>query len=132
MSTNNAENVSFKILTMGRDEVDNRRPSNLRPLTLPALHAWIESKQIDSRVKEKLKKMASAYPQQALPSWVQNYNRHLAKAQKELKKTLDDEVQTAPIVELGDEERETNEEENRIPTNDEFDFGWENPGKDQG
>lgn len=133
MSTNNTENLGFKVLTMGREEVDGRRKSNLRPLTLEKLHAWIDNKRIDSRLKEELKKSAAAYPQQALSTWQRMYSQHLAKAQNMLKK------RPAPppvnAVELGDEptiKKETHEEENNVPANDEFDFGWKNPGQDQG
>lgn len=132
MSSNNTENLGFKVLTMGREEVDSRRPCNLRPLTLQKLYAWIDDKRIDSRLKEELKKSAASYPQQALSTWQKMYSQHLAKAQNTLKK------KPAPppvsVVELGDEIRkvEQHEEENNVPENDEFDAGWENHSQDQG
>jgi len=130
MSTNNTESLGFKVLTMGREENDARRPCNLRPMTLARLHAWIEAKTIDVRLKAELKKSAASYPQQALGMWLKMYSRHLATAQNSLQ-----EKPVAPkefLVELGDEpEREIHEEENSIPFNDEFDAGWENPSKDQ-
>ena len=131
MSTNNTESVGFKVLTMGRGENDTRKPCNLRPMTLARLHAWIDAKTIDVRLKAELKKSSSAYPQQALGTWMKMYSRHLSTAQNLLQ-----DKPAAPkefLVELGDEPgREIYEEENSIPFNDEFDSGWENPSKDQG
>lgn len=130
MSTNNTESLGFKVLTMGREEFDARQPCNLRPMTLARLHAWIDSKTIDVRLKAELKKSSAAYPQQALGTWLKMYSRHLATAQNSLQ-----DKPVAPkefLVELGDEpEREIHEEENNVPFNDEFDAGWENPSKDQ-
>jgi hypothetical protein len=132
MSTNNTENLGFRILTMGREEVDARRPCNLRPLTLEKLNAWIDAKRIDSRLKEELKKSAASYPNQALFTWQKMYSKHLAKAQNTLQ---DKPAPPSPVsaVELGDEPyiKRDDREENNIPDND-FDDGWENPGKDQG
>jgi len=119
MSTNNTENLGFKILSMGRDEFDTRNPCNLRPMTLAKLHAWIDAKSIDVRLKVELKKSCSVYPQQALGTWLRMYSRHLATAQKALKKkpTLKES-----LVELGDEPiGEIYEQENNIPFNEEFD-----------
>jgi len=119
MSTNNTENLGFKVLTMGREEVDSRRPSNLRPLTLQKLQAWIDNKRIDSRLKEELKKSAATYPQQALSTWQKMYSQHLAKAQNALRQKP---APPSPVVELGDEPRKVeNEKENNVPENDEFD-----------
>jgi hypothetical protein len=130
MSTNNTESLGFKVLTMGREEFDARQPCNLRPMTLARLHAWIDSKTIDVRLKAELKKSSAAYPQQALGTWLKMYSRHLATAQNSLQ-----DKPVAPkefLVELGDEpEREIYEEENNVPFNDEFDAGFENPSKDQ-
>jgi len=130
----NTENVGFKVITMGREEVDNRRQSNLRPLSLKKLLAWIDGKRIDSRLKAELKKMAAAYPNQALIVWQRNYSVHLAKAQNMLRNKP--APPPANVVELGDEpyeNRDTHEEESILnaPDND-FDAGWENPGEDQG
>jgi len=130
MSTNNTENLGFKVLTMGREEFDARRPCNLRPMTLARLHAWIDSKTIDVRLKAELKKSSAAYPQQALGTWLRMYPRHLATAQNSLQEKPADIKEF--LVELGDEpERENYEEENTIPFNDEFDAGWESSSPDQ-
>jgi hypothetical protein len=127
----NTENLGFKVVSMGREEIDNRRPCNLRPLTLAKLYDWIDSKRIDSRLKEELKKSAGSYPQQALLTWQRTYAKHLAKAQNMLR----DKAVPPPenVVELGDEpyiKRDSYEEENNVPDND-FDAGWENSGEDQ-
>jgi type IV secretory pathway VirB9-like protein len=97
---------------------------------LEKLCAWIDNKRIDSRLKEELKKSAATYPNQALYTWQKMYPQHLAKAQNMLKKRA--AAAPPPVVELGDEPRKVeNEEENNVPEND-FDDGWENPGQDQG
>jgi hypothetical protein len=135
MSTNNAEGFNFKVLTMGRDEVDRRKPCNLNPLTLSKLFEWIESKSIDHRLKEQLKKSASKYPQQALPVWQKNYSRHVAAAQLLLRSQAIPTMNTS--IELGDsnlgerheekgerhEEKGERHEENNVPHNEEFDAG---------
>ena len=120
MSTNNTENLGFKVLTMGRDEFDTRQPCDLRPMTLARLHAWIDSKTIDIRLKNELKKSSSAYPQQALGTWLKMYSRHLAIAQKSLqeKPIVPKEI----LVELGDEPKGNIYEESNVPYNEEFDF----------
>lgn len=120
MSTNNTEGINFKVSSMGREEVDNRPPCNLRPLTLSKLHAWIDGKSIDSRLKEELKKSASKYPQQALSTWQKRYSKHLANAQNALMKKPVTSI--APIVELGDEPQNTIVEDlMNVPKNNEFD-----------
>jgi hypothetical protein len=138
MSTNNTEGCKFKITTMGRTEVDNRKPCNLKPLTIQMIHDWIDSKPIEERLKVELKKSAATYPNQALWAWQKNYSRHLANIQNRLQKTA---APKKPFVELGDEQpvirkREAYEENRTVlptlPENDEFDAGWENPGEDQG
>ena len=117
MSTNNAEGLNFKIVSMGKDAVDQRELCNLRPLTLEKLYEWIDAKTIDSRLKDYLKKSASKYPHQALPTWQKNYIKHVANAQKFFQK------QAVPTmskkVELGDEDPD--EINNDMPYNDEFD-----------
>lgn len=118
MSTNNTEGLNFKIVSMGKDAVDQREPCNLRPLTLEKLFAWIDTKTIDPRLKEYLKKSASKYPHQALPTWQKNYIKHVAAAQKLFQKQA---IPTMPkTVELGDEDQ--NEiDDSHMPHNEEFD-----------
>ena len=81
MSTNNAENLNFRIIS----GVPDRIPNNFRILTIKELLRWIDEKDIDEQVKEELKKMCSKYPQQALTNWKSNYNIHLRKANLKLK-----------------------------------------------
>lgn len=102
MSVGNPEQFKFKILTTGREDVDNRKPCNLTPLTLEKLLNWIEAQRIDENVKLELKKSASNYPHQALGTWRKNYSKHVATAQAKLKKI----AKTTPkpkLPELGDE-----------------------------
>jgi hypothetical protein len=84
MSTQNAEGLKFRVVSTGNPTVDRRKPCKLRVLTQEKLQAWIESQQLDARVKQHLKLMAGQYPQQALEAWVKNYNYHLAKAQEKV------------------------------------------------
>lgn len=86
MSTNNTENIGFKIVSMGKEDVDNRPVCNFRTLTLEKLFAWIDAKNVDARIKVELKKSASQYPQQALGRWQKTYPRHLSNIQKKLQK----------------------------------------------
>lgn len=135
MSTNNTENLGFKVLTMGREEFDARTPCNLRPMTLAKLHAWIDDKNIDVRLKAELKKSSSAYPQQALGTWLRMYSRHLATAQNALQDKLSNPKEI--LVELGDEpERIIHEESNNVPFNEEFDYSpvasWKSPSENKG
>jgi hypothetical protein len=123
LMSKNAEFFDFKIST-GSNETSNKKREicNLRPLTLKVLLDWIDSKNIDIKLKEHLKKSASKYPQQALPIWQKNYQKHLGNAQISLRN------QSIPTMDsnLG----ENNEQENKIPYNEEFDAGWESFGKD--
>lgn len=123
MSTNNTEGLNFKIVSMGKDAVDQREPCNLRPLTLEKLFEWIDAKTSDARLKDYLKKSASKYPNQALSTWQKNYTKHVATAQKFFKKQA---VPTmSKTVELGDEDQ--NEIDTHVPNhshtphNEEFD-----------
>jgi len=102
MSVGNPEQFNFKILTTGREDVDNRKPCNLSPLTLEKLLKWIDKQTVDENTKRELKKSASNYPHQALGSWQKNFSKHVATAQAKLKKI----VKTTPkpkLPELGDE-----------------------------
>jgi hypothetical protein len=118
MSLNSAENLGFKIVTMGREEIDKRKPCNLRTVTQAKLQAWIDAKSIDPRLKEELKKSVANYPQQALSTWQKMYNKHLVTAQNVIK------GKSAPIP----TENTIEKDQNNVPEND-FDAGWnENPG----
>ena len=97
-----AEGLKFKIVTMGQEQVDRRQPSNLRPITLPKLLAWIENQISDLKLQAELKKAAAAYPQQALWSFKQNFAKHVSRLQKKLKNNKSEEE--VPIKELGEDE----------------------------
>jgi len=85
MSTNTADNFNFKVMTMGKEAVDKRKPCQLNHLDLASLFHWIDSKNVEDRIKIELKKSASTYPQQALVHWQKNYTNHLAKAQEQVR-----------------------------------------------
>jgi hypothetical protein len=110
MSTNNAEGVNFKV-SMGNNESNNRSQSRFNSLTIKKLCDWIDSKPINSQLKEELKKSASSYPQQALSNWQKNYLTHLSTAQSFIQKRKKEDK---PLYELGDEPY-------RMPKNNEFD-----------
>lgn len=79
---NSNEGLNFRIHLIGQA---NRVPCNLNPITLDKLINWIDKKEVEMPVKEELKRMAGKYPENALPNWVKNYNRHLLKAKKKVK-----------------------------------------------
>lgn len=95
-----AEGINFKIVTMGREEVDTRQKSNLRSLTLQGLVKWIDKQNLDERVKAELKKAAGTYPQQALGAFRKNFSTHVSRVQKKLR------AETPIAKELGDDETE--------------------------
>lgn len=132
MSVGNPEQFKFKILTTGREDVDNRKPCNLTPLNLEKLLKWIDAQRIDENTKQELKKSASNYPHQALGVWQKNYSKHVAAAQAKLKKLPKTKP---PVAELGDEPTERRNESQSIEDTksyDDFesDFAdeFENPG----
>lgn len=93
----NTEKLRMKVSSMGHPIVDNRRPSNLKPVTLDSLLSYIDRTVRDERVREEVRKMAAAYPHQALPMFGKNLRLHIERAQKK--------VALTPINkgELGDE-----------------------------
>jgi hypothetical protein len=114
--TNSTEGVNFKVLTMGKSEIDRRQPSNLNVMNLKKVQSWIDAKPISDELKDELKKMASTWPDQALDFWVKSYSRHLENAQRNLTN------KPKPVVELGDEPYVSRNEVNQVPKNDEFDL----------
>jgi len=131
MSVGNPEQFKFKILTTGREDVDNRKPCNLTPLNLEKLLKWIDAQRIDENTKRELKKSASNYPHQALETWRKNYSKHVASAQAKLKKLPKTKP---PVEELGDEPMELRNgksiEDTKIYDDFESNFTdeFENPG----
>jgi hypothetical protein len=97
MANNPAENLNFRLVTTGNPLVDNRQPSNLRPLTLEKLNAYIDVRVKDKKLAELVKKLAKGYPQQALWSFKKNIQTHIGRAQKQLAQ------QPLETGELGDE-----------------------------
>ena len=78
-----AENIDVKLIS-GNYEVDNRKPSNLRILTLEKLFAFIDGKVKDEKLAEIVKNAAKQYPQQALSNFKKNIQSHIAQSQKKL------------------------------------------------
>lgn len=106
MSVGNPEQFKFKILTTGREDVDNRKPCDLTPLTLEKLLKWIDVQRIDENTKSELKKSASKYPHQALGAWRKNYAKHVAAAQAKVKTAKPVKAPKPKLPELGDEPME--------------------------
>lgn len=77
------EKFDFKFKMISKE--GSQRLDNLRPLNLKKLFTWIDSQTQNERLREQLKKSASAYPHQALARWQKNYNLNVAKAQAVLK-----------------------------------------------
>lgn len=63
---------------------ERRRPCNFKPLNLQQVYKWIDSLDLDPAETAAVKKAAGNYPSQALGSFKRNFNRILAKAQKQL------------------------------------------------
>ena len=118
MTGDNTEGINFKVITTGRPDVDGRKPCNFKPLTLRRLVEWIDAKPISFALKEELKKMASAYPEQALHKWQLAYQRHLAAAQQSLV-GKDVYIVTSELGE--DEPPESPKNDNKAPRFSEFD-----------
>lgn len=107
------EGMNFKISTMGKSEVDRRRPTNLKPLTIEKVLLFIDSKQIDPHVKALLRDMAQNYPKNALQNWMKNFSKHLSKAQKLIRQK--------PMQPVDNIEQDlVAEEELKLPENNEF------------
>ena len=129
MASNTTEGVNFRVVSMGRDEVDSRRPCNFRPLTLENLYQWIDSKNLEPRIKAELKAMAGQWPQQALPVWQKSYTRHLVIAQNKVRNGPAPEPK--PLGEDDEKDKadgnfdERGGEEGHLP-----DDRYENPGQD--
>lgn len=100
MTVGNPENFKIKIKT-GREDVDSRVPCDFTNLNLKKLLSWIDSQNISSALKAELKKSASAFPHQALPTWQKNFNRHLSKAQSRLRKANSHQKTVSEIEEIG-------------------------------
>ena len=111
MSTQNAEGLNFKVVTMGREDVDNRPPCNFRPMTMKRLLDYIEGNVTDPLVREEVKKAAAMYPQQALASFKKNLNTHIARARKKL-------IDTPLNQSIQEPKNESEKDEN--PSSDEF------------
>jgi hypothetical protein len=73
---NETENFKFKVST-GRDEFDNRVPSNFKTLTLEDVYKIIENTQTDDKTKLELKKKANKYPFQALKTFIKNLDKNI-------------------------------------------------------
>jgi hypothetical protein len=76
-----AENLKFKI-SAGQD--DSRQPCSFKIINFKTVAKLIDSKDLDEKVKNRLKKMASSYPHQALEGFVRTLDKSIMIAQKEI------------------------------------------------
>lgn len=74
-----AEGMRFKITIPG----DRRTVTPKKALTIKELLTWIDEQPHDPEIIDKLKKMAKAYPHNALANFKKNFKTHLYKAQKQ-------------------------------------------------
>ena len=109
MTVGNPENFKVQIKT-GREEVDKRTPCDFTNLTLKKLFAWIDSKSLSSVIKSELKRSASSFPHQALPSWQSSFDRHLSRAQARIRKKKNFVPDAAVDLAVEEEEEEELEE----------------------
>ena len=76
-----AENLNIS-LSAGQD--DSRNPCSFKIINLKSVHKTIDSKDLDKKVKDRLKKMASSYPHQALLGFIRTLDKNIMIAQKEI------------------------------------------------
>jgi len=123
MATNNTEKIGFSLSAGG----NKPEPCNLRILTLERVNKIIEGKRYDPKLTFELKRMASRYPQQALESFVQNFDHHLLKARQAIRlvKPTKLTVEVAEVAEVTEaietiEEEITTNEISHAPSIEEF------------
>jgi len=76
-----AENLKFQ-LSAGQDE--SRQPCSFKIINFKTITKLIDSKDLDEKVKNRLKKMASSYPHQALEGFIRTLDKNIMIAQKEI------------------------------------------------
>jgi hypothetical protein len=76
-----AENLNFQV-SAGQD--DSRQPCNFRIINIKTVNKTIDSKDLNDKVKNRLKKMASSYPHQALEGFLRTLDKNIMIAQKEV------------------------------------------------
>jgi hypothetical protein len=76
-----AENLKFQV-SAGQD--DSRKPCSFKIINIKTVNKIIDSKDLDEKVKNHLKKMASSYPHQALEGFLRTLDKNIMIAQKEV------------------------------------------------
>lgn len=77
-----AESMNFNV-SSGEEKSRNK---DCRIITLKKVFDFIDKKDYDESIKKELKRIVSAYPQNAFESFGRNFSRHLATAQKSARK----------------------------------------------
>lgn len=85
MAEHPAESMKFKV-TQIKNDINSEPERDFRILTLDKIFAWIDKKDYDPSIKQELKKMVSRYPHSAYPSFGKNFQKHLAAAQRAVRK----------------------------------------------
>lgn len=89
MATNNSENLNFKITNLSDNRANRHGKKKtkrvLRPPTLKFIFDTIDNKDFDPMLKEELKKSAADFPHHALQFWIENYDKFLAKAKRDVR-----------------------------------------------
>lgn len=121
MATNNSENINFKITNLNDNRANrhNKKKTKrvLRPPTLKFIFDTIDNKDFDPLVKEELKKSAADFPHHALHFWIENYEKFLAKAKRDVRDRIitesnakNETVNSILLPELEDSESEVEED----------------------
>lgn len=81
------QNLKMKITMPGRDDRPNDlQPRRKRPVTQATIEQWIRMQPHEDWMKEELIKIANTYPDTALPAFEKNFNKLIARVQKERNK----------------------------------------------
>ena len=76
-----AENVRFN-LSAGQD--NSRERCGFKIINFKTVSKLIDSKDLNEKVKDRLKKMAASYPHQALDGFIKTLDKSIMIAQKEI------------------------------------------------
>jgi len=76
----NSDSIKFNV-----SNGQNRKNTYFQNITLKKIISWIDQKDIDQQTKSELKRMVSRYPHHALEHWINNYQKNLSNARKNLR-----------------------------------------------
>lgn len=76
-----AESLNFQV-SAGQD--DSRKPCSFKIINIKTVNKIIDARDLDEKVKNRLKKIASSYPHQALEGFLRTLDKNIMTAQKEV------------------------------------------------